>query len=121
MTANKFDEGKPRLSLLVSEFLWGVARVREYGVKKYGDPDGWMKVDNALTRYKDALDRHWGRATGTDGLGPAELLDEESGCPHAYMIGCNAMFLAYFLMRQKPVMKAEFPQVRSGASETTRD
>ena len=52
----KSDAGKPRLSLVPTEIINCISRVREFGVKKYPDPDSWRRV--SVDRYHDALFRH---------------------------------------------------------------
>jgi hypothetical protein len=76
MSGVKFDQGKPRISLLPVRALLGVAQVAVMGAAKYGDHNyrGGMKA----TRFIDAAIRHtfkW--LDGQD-------LDEESGLPHLH-------------------------------------
>lgn len=82
----KADSGKPRLTLVPRKILFDIARVREYGTKKYGDPENWRQVEPE--RYRDAAFRHLcaylDDPTGTD---------EESGLPHLWHIACNIAFL----------------------------
>ena len=53
----KADEGKPRLSLVPSEIIRNIAVIREYGNRKYGDPENWRTVEPQ--RYRDAAYRHF--------------------------------------------------------------
>lgn len=82
----KADSGKARLTLVPRKILFDIARVREYGTKKYGDPENWRQVDRQ--RYRDAAFRHLcaylDDPTGTD---------EESGLPHLWHLACNIAFL----------------------------
>ncbi len=82
----KADAGKPKLTLVPRKILFDIARVREYGTKKYGDPENWKQVDKQ--RYRDAAFRHFcaylDDPTGTD---------EESGLPHLAHLACNIAFL----------------------------
>lgn len=82
----KADAGKPQLTLVPRAILPAIARVREYGCKKYGDPDNWRQVDKQ--RYRDALFRHL-LAYLDDPKGN----DEESGLPHLWHLACNVAFL----------------------------
>lgn len=82
----KSDEGKAKLSLVPSGIIYAVARIREYGVKKYHDPENWKKVEPE--RYRDAMYRHM-LAYIDDPKG----VDEESGLPHLWHLACNAAFL----------------------------
>lgn len=84
----KADGGKPKLSLVPTEIIYAIARVREYGCKKYpeGGPNNWKLVEPE--RYRDAMFRHL-LAYIEDPGG----LDEESGLPHLWHLGTNCAFL----------------------------
>ena len=84
----KADAGKPRLSLVPTDIINQIARVREYGINKYpnGGPNNWKKVE--LDRYRDATYRHL-LAYIADPKG----VDEESGLPHLAHLACNVAFL----------------------------
>ena len=82
----KADAGKLRPTLVFPSLIRAVAAVREYGVRKYGDPDNWRKVEPQ--RYRDAAYRHW-LAYLDDPKGK----DEESNLPHLWHLACNVMFL----------------------------
>jgi len=82
----KSDAGKPRLSLVPVQILDDIARVREFGVNKYGTSESWRKVE--IERYRDAMLRH-AMAYIRDPAG----LDEESGLPHLWHLACNVAFL----------------------------
>lgn len=90
----KADAGKPRLSLVPPELIWQVAAVREYGCKKYTDPDNWKRVEPE--RYVEALFRHTLRTVEEwDGL------DDESGLYHLAHVATNAAFLLQMLKERK--------------------
>lgn len=82
----KADSGKPRLSLVPVKILEAVAKVREFGCRKYGDPDNWKRVEKG--RYRDAAFRHLVKYIGDPGG-----VDEESGLPHLWHLACNVAFL----------------------------
>lgn len=82
----KRDAGKPRLSLVPSEIIRAVAAVREYGNRKYGDPENWRTVEPE--RYRDAAYRHL-----LDYIDDPAGVDEESGLPHLWHLACNVAFL----------------------------
>lgn len=82
----KDTAGKPQLTLVPSAIIWAIAEVREYGTKKYGDPDNWKKV--ATKHYRDAAYRHWLKY-----LDDPDGVDEESGLPHLSHLACNISFL----------------------------
>ena len=82
----KADAGKPRLTLIPSQILYDIARVREYGVKKYGEKESWKEVE--IERYRDATYRHF-----LAYLENPQGVDEESGLPHLSHLACNIAFL----------------------------
>lgn len=82
----KADAGKPQLTLVPRQILFDIARVREYGTKKYGDPDNWKKVE--IQRYRDAAFRHFMAY-----LDNPQGEDEESGLPHLAHLACNIAFI----------------------------
>lgn len=82
----KADAGKPKLTLVPRKILTAVARVREYGNKKYGSSENWKQVE--IERYRDAAFRHF-----LAYLDDPEGLDEESGLPHLWHLACNIAFL----------------------------
>ena len=86
MKEAKFDSGKPKLSLVPTEIIRAIAKVREFGVKKYKDPDNWKRVE--AERYRDAMYRHL-LLYIEDPYG----IDEESALPHLWHLACNVAFL----------------------------
>ena len=82
----KADAGKPRITLVPRKITWDIAAVREYGVKKYKDPENWRKV--SAERYRDALMRHLLKY-----LDDPNSVDEESNLPHLWHAACNIAFL----------------------------
>lgn len=89
MSKQKADAGKLRISLVPTEIVRAIARVRAFGVEKYGEIDGWRQVDPQ--RYRDALLRHvieWVDDPGG--------VDAESGLRHIEHIACNIAFLLEF-------------------------
>lgn len=82
----KADAGKPKLTLVPRRIIVDVARVREYGVKKYGEKESWREVE--VERYRDAMFRHFLKY-----LDDPDGVDEESGLPHLWHVACNCAFL----------------------------
>ena len=82
----KFDEGKPKLTLVPLQIIIDIARVRMFGNKKYGDPENWRNVE--VERYRDAMFRHLIRY-----LKDPHGVDSESGLPHLAHLACNVAFL----------------------------
>lgn len=82
----KADAGKPQLTLVPPQIIWDIAKIREYGNKKYGDPNNWKTVE--IQRYRDAAYRHW-----LAYLADPDSVDEESGLKHLWHLACNIAFL----------------------------
>ena len=82
----KADAGKPQLRLVPTEIINCIARVREFGNKKYGDSNSWRKVEKE--RYVDAMFRHLLKYINDN-----KSVDEESGLPHLWHLACNVAFL----------------------------
>jgi len=87
MEGSRFNEGKPRWSLVDFKSLEGMVRVLEFGADKYGDFN-WQK-GLKTTEICESLMRHlFAYLRGED-------LDSESGLRHIDHIMCNSMFLSY--------------------------
>lgn len=82
----KADAGKPQLHLVPPQIIYDICEVREYGNRKYHDPDNWRTVEPM--RYVDALLRHT-MAFMKD----PKSKDEESGIEHYKHMACNLAFL----------------------------
>lgn len=81
----KADEGKVDLTLVPRQIVYDIAEVREYGNKKYGDPDNWKTVE--IERYWKALYRHfYAYLDDRDGK-------DESGLEHYKHMACNVAFI----------------------------
>ena len=88
----KYDTGKLRWSLVPWEAMTVVVWVLQHGAEKYGD-DNWKRVDNAKTRYWDALMRH--AVLYQQG----EKIDPDTGLSHMASIASNALFLLWFELK----------------------
>lgn len=84
--AIKADAGKPKLTLVPHQIIFDIAKVREYGVKKYGESESWKSVD--IKRYRDAAYRHF-----LAYLDDPQGVDRESGLTHLSHLACNIAFL----------------------------
>lgn len=85
-SALRYNEGKPKLGYIDLSLHEDMAKVLEFGAKKYSK-NNWKKglgVDNVL----DSMLRH------IAAIQKGEINDFESGLPHHAHIQCNAMFLA---------------------------
>lgn len=83
----RYNEGKPKWSLVDFKSLEPMVRVLEYGCTKY-ERDNWKKgLDN--TEVLESLSRH------LFALMSGEELDPESQLPHIGHIMCNALFYQY--------------------------
>lgn len=82
----KRDEGKLQLSLVPTEIIRAITKIRMFGCEKYGDPDNWKKVEKQ--RYVDAAYRHW-----LAYIDNPYSTDDESGLPHIWHCACNLAFI----------------------------
>ena len=82
----KADAGKPQLTLVPRQIIYDIARVREYGLRKYGKAESWKQVE--IERYRDATFRHFMAY-----LDNPQGVDEESGLSHLSHLACNIAFL----------------------------
>ncbi|MDB4302196.1 DUF5664 domain-containing protein [bacterium] len=96
-TGAKLDAGKERLDLVLgsfSEALLEVGRVGTFGANKYTD-NGWKDVDNAVSRYSDALLRHYFKhKCGED-------IDPDSGLSHLGHMAWNALAILEFYKKEE--------------------
>ena len=90
----KADAGKPRLTLVPRQIIYDIAEVREYGNKKYGNPENWREVE--VERYRDAAFRHF-----IAYLNNPQGVDSESGIKHLKHLACNIAFLCELERRAK--------------------
>jgi len=84
----KFDEGKPRVSLVVSKAWLEVAKVGTFGAEKYGDHN--FRKGMKWSRLIDAAFRHMILYVS------GERIDKESGCSHLAHIAWNILALLEF-------------------------
>lgn len=83
----RYNEGRPKWSLVHYKSLEPMVRVLEMGAKKYS-PDNW-KIGLNRSEILESMMRH------LTALMDGELLDKESGISHMAHIQCNAMFYNY--------------------------
>ena len=93
----KQDAGKLPISQVPMQIVWDIAEVREYGNKKYGDPESWKRV--AFERYLNAFGRHVLYM-----LEDPMSVDDESGIEHYKHAACNLAFICHMLNEKKPTL-----------------
>jgi len=89
----KDTKDKPRLGYVYRSFLNAVTAVREFGAKKYQNPNTWRQVP--MDDYYHALMRHVSAMMDAR-FNPESretLIDAESGIRHAAHAACNLMYI----------------------------
>lgn len=105
-------KGKVRLSLLPYSALAKAVKVREFGINKYGDVDGYKKVEEK--EWVEAIARHALKYL------EGERVDEESGLEHIAHIACGAI-LALVDKPTNVLMGVQKQMSPITASETLRN
>lgn len=85
MEGKKFDEGKPRVSLLSSDAILEIAKVATMGATKYSD-NNW-RSGMKWSRIMDAAQRHLLK------YNKGERIDEESKLSHLAHVAWNILAL----------------------------
>jgi hypothetical protein len=88
MAGDRLNKGKPKISMVPTELIEGIAQVMMMGEQKYGR-NNWKK-GLSFTETFDSLQRH------LLAYQKGEYVDQESGLPHLYHAGANLAFLCYF-------------------------
>lgn len=89
----KHDDGKLQLSAVPPEAIVAIARIREYGNRKYADPENWRRV--LPEKFHEAMLRHC-LAIWEDPF----AVDPESGLPHLWHLMCNGAFLCAMMKEE---------------------
>lgn len=94
---DKRDNEKPPVNLLgvLRGPLGVVAKVLEFGNKKYETVHNFKTIEKGAERMTAAAERHL--MAHNDG----EYLDPESGLPHLAHAACDAMMALWFEMRDR--------------------
>lgn len=100
----KYDQGKPRMDLLVPEADELTAQVLAFGAGKYGQYN-WME-GIAYSRLHAALRRHLGSWS------KGEDRDPESGLPHLAHARCCLDFLIWMSIHRKDLDDRPSPELR---------
>jgi len=106
--AMKFDGGKPPIDLVDQELILEVAKVLDFGAKKY-EAHNW-KIGIPISRYYSAMQRHmlsWNNG---------EDLDPESGLNHLSHAACNLMFMLYHT-KNSPKLDNRFKGFQEGVND----
>jgi hypothetical protein len=90
----KHDYDKPRYDLLPPVAVEEMAKVLTFGAKKY-KPNSWQHVEGGLDRYRAALLRH------IFAIQSGEIIDKESGLPHAAHAMCCSAFIVELQMMKR--------------------
>lgn len=85
MTAQKFDQNKPRMDLLDPQWLEGVARILTFGAEKYAAHNWRQGIE--YSRLLAATQRHLNE------FAQGFVKDPESGESHLLHAACNLMML----------------------------
>jgi len=85
----RFNNEKPKWSLVPQSSLLPMVRVLEFGANKY-DSHNWMK-GLSITEICESLKRH------LDSFMEGENIDKESKLSHVGHIQCNALFLSWMI------------------------
>jgi hypothetical protein len=99
MSGTKNDQGKPRISLIPKEALWGMAQALTHGAEKYGTYN--FKLGISYTRLADAASRHL--SAFIDG----EDIDADSGNNHLFHALASLAMLTY-MHAKRPDMDDRF-------------
>jgi len=91
----RFNQNKPKWSLVPQSALLPMVQVLEFGAEKYA-PYNWMKGLSVI-EICESLKRH------LDKFMEGENVDDESKLSHIGHIQCNALFLSW-MMENKPSM-----------------
>ena len=90
----RFNEGKPKTSLVHYKSLEPLVRVLEFGADKYG-AFNWKKPPETDTQHLESLSRH------LFALMDGEEYDNESKMHHIGHIMANAMMYSYHMNNNK--------------------
>ena len=99
----RYNQGKPKWSLLDYNSLEPLVKVMEFGEKKYSRGN-WQK-GLELSEIQDSIYRH------LNALNDGELCDKETGILHTGHIMANCMMWNYHFNKQHEEAKQEALQI----------
>jgi len=108
MSNHKDTKGKAKLRFIPYESLVAISNVREFGIKKYKDDQGWKTVSR--DDFAEAALRHIHKYFN------GQLLDDESELPHLHHALCS-LALAVSVQEQQPI-ETKVVQKRRKIKET---
>ena len=109
MSGTKNDKGKPSITLIPREAIWGCAQALTYGADKYGRHNFREGIE--YSRLADACMRHL--TAYMDG----EAIDKESGNNHLYHAMASLAMLTW-MDHNKPEMDDRWQEPESKATPT---
>lgn len=92
----KFDLGKNRLDLVLGGFsraIEAIGMVGTYGANKYVE-NGWVSVPDGISRYSDAMLRHYFSSKN-------EEVDKDSNLLHLSHLAWNALAILELTLRER--------------------
>jgi DNA-binding transcriptional regulator/RsmH inhibitor MraZ len=112
--SQRYNEGKPRYSLISYEALEPLVRVMEYGATKY-EEDQWRKGGEKLDKLSilDSMQRHVGELIDCVRSGREEL-DHETRVHIIGHIMANAMIYSYHHVIKKNVIQEQTSRTQVG-------
>lgn len=85
----KDTKNKEVVSLVPYRAIKKCVKIREFGVKKYGDDKGWMEV--CPEDFIEAALRHLHKHKDAVKYGIGSTIDDESGLPHTWHAATSLM------------------------------
>ena len=96
----KDDTLKPKAGVVIQDFshaLMAISNLGTFGIFKYG-PSNWLHVDDGISRYTDAMSRHFL-------LEKIERIDPETHMLHAVSTAWNALARLELIIREQNRLK----------------
>ena len=116
-TGLKFDSTKPDYSLLDFPYIESLIAVLTHGAGKYTRDNWKLFHPGDIPRFASAIMRH------TAAILQGELIDPDSGLPHASHIAAEAMFIHYHGLSvvQTPTPQHDTPPAETAETEETKE
>ena len=115
-TGLKFDSTKPDYSLLDFPYIESLIAVLTHGAEKYTRDNWKLFHPSDIPRFASAIMRH------TAAILQGELIDPDSGLPHASHIAAEAMFIHHHgASVQNPTPQHDTPPVETVETVETKE